>query len=86
MLTSLIALTQLIFTFVIGIYFFDQLQLQHSSRKGIEQDTKRELERLNRMRKRALIFEGGEAAVTAFLWDVDTFAPMAQAASANCEE
>ncbi len=54
MLTSLIALTQLIFTFVIGIYFFDQLQLQHSSRKGIEQDTKRELERLNRMRKRAL--------------------------------
>ncbi len=33
-----------------------------------------------------LIFEGGEAAVTAFLWDVDTFAPMAQAASANCEE
>lgn len=33
-----------------------------------------------------LIFEGGEAAVKAFLWDVDTFAPMAQAASASCEE
>ena len=33
-----------------------------------------------------LIFEGGEAAVKAFLWDVDTFAPMAQAASAKCEE
>ena len=33
-----------------------------------------------------LIFEGGEAAVKAFLWDVDTFAPMAQAASATCEE
>ena len=54
MFTSLIALTQLIFTFVIGIYFFDQMQMQHSSRKGIEQDTKRELERLNRMRKRSL--------------------------------
>ena len=33
-----------------------------------------------------LIFEDGEAAVKAFLWDVDTFAPIAQAASASCEE
>ncbi len=33
-----------------------------------------------------LMFEDGETAVKAFLWDVDTLAPMAQAASAVCEE
>lgn len=54
MLSLLISLTQFCFTLIIGLYFLDQMQMQRSGRKGIEEDTKRELERLNAMRRNML--------------------------------
>lgn len=42
---------QLLFTVVIGLYFFSQLRAQQSGRSAIESESKREIEKLNRMKE-----------------------------------
>lgn len=51
MFSSLIAVTQLMFTMIIGLYFFQQLKTQHDSKPSSDEDTKRYMERLNKMRR-----------------------------------
>lgn len=51
MLNTVLASIQLFFSFVIGIYFFTQLRAQQSGRNAIESESKRELEKLNKMKE-----------------------------------
>ena len=54
MFNSLIIITQLFFSIIAGVYFFTQLKSQRSDRDGINEDSKRILERLNEMRRISL--------------------------------
>lgn len=54
MFNSLIITTQLFFSIIAGVYFFTQLRSQRSDRDGINEDSKRILERLNSMRRISL--------------------------------
>ena len=51
MFSFILGLIQFSFTVIIGLYFWGQLRSQRADQKGIEADTKVELERLNAMRK-----------------------------------
>lgn len=51
MLNSVLGITQLIFTMVIGIYFLQQLKTQYEAKPNVNEETKRGMERLNRMRR-----------------------------------
>lgn len=53
-MNTIIMAVQLFFTIVIGLYFFGQLRGQQSSKSGLEDESKRELERLNKMRRTCL--------------------------------
>ncbi len=50
MLNTFIMLIQLFFTVVIGIYFFTMLRSQQGSKNSLEKDSKKELEKLHRLR------------------------------------
>ena len=54
MFNSLIITTQLFFSIIAGVYFFTQLKSQRSDKDGINEDSKRVLERLNSMRRISL--------------------------------
>lgn len=54
MFNTIMVAVQFFFTVVIGMYFFSQLRGQQSSKNGLEADSKKELERLNRMRRISL--------------------------------
>ncbi len=51
MLMTLVAITQLCFTVVIGIYFVSMMRGQHSGKTALEKESTRELERLKRLNK-----------------------------------
>ncbi len=51
MLNTLLVSIQLLFTVIIGLYFFSQLRSQQSGRSAIESESKRELEKLSRMKE-----------------------------------
>ena len=51
MLNTLLVSIQLLFTVIIGLYFFSQLRAQQSGRSAIESESKRELEKLSRMKE-----------------------------------
>lgn len=48
--TSILSLVQVFFAVVIGLYFWNQLKSQSSNRSAIEQESKKELEKLRKMR------------------------------------
>ncbi|MGZ4031256.1 MAG: ATP-binding protein, partial [Tumebacillaceae bacterium] len=48
--TSILSLVQVFFAVVIGLYFWNQLKSQQSNRSAIEQESKKELEKLRKMR------------------------------------
>lgn len=54
MLTTVLMLVQFVFTVIIGIYFLTQLRSQQESKSGIDGDSKKELERINNMRRISL--------------------------------
>lgn len=54
MLVTIFMIVQFIFTLIIGIYFWGQLRGQQESHSSINSDSKKELERLNRMRRISL--------------------------------
>lgn len=54
MVTTVLMTVQFIFTIITGIYFWGQLRSQQENRSGIDSDSKRELERINRMRRISL--------------------------------
>lgn len=51
MLNSVLGITQFIFTMVIGMYFLQQLKVQHDAKPNVNEETKRDMERLNKMRR-----------------------------------
>ncbi len=51
MLNSVVAITQLVFTIVIGMYFMQQMKNQHEAKPGNNEETRKYMERLNKMRK-----------------------------------
>ena len=51
MMNTIFIMVQFFFTVVIGIYFLGQLINQRADTDGIKEDSKRECERLNAMRK-----------------------------------
>lgn len=53
-MNTAIMMIQLFFTVVIGLYFLGQLRGQQSSKSGLEDESKKELERLNQMRRVSL--------------------------------
>lgn len=54
MVTTVLMTVQFVFTIITGLYFWGQLRSQQESRSGIDSDSKRELERINRMRRISL--------------------------------
>ncbi len=54
MFSFILGLIQFSFTIIIGLYFWGQLRSQRADQKGIDADTKIELEKLNAMRKVSL--------------------------------
>lgn len=50
MFNTILILLQLFLTLVMGIYFFNMLRNQHSSKSGLESDSARELEKLHRLK------------------------------------
>ena len=53
-MNTILILTQLFFTAVVGLYFLGQMRNQRLDRDGINEDSKLVLERLNKMRKISL--------------------------------
>ncbi|AGB41925.1 ATP-dependent protease LonB [Halobacteroides halobius DSM 5150] len=51
---NIFSLVQFLFTIVIGVYFWNMLQKQRSNKKAINKDSKKELEKLHKMRRRSL--------------------------------
>lgn len=51
MINSVIAAIQLVFTMIIGMYFLQQMRSQHGIKPGMNEETKRDMERLNKMRR-----------------------------------
>lgn len=54
MFNSIIVITQLFFTVITGMYFLTQLKGQKEDKSGINEDSKRVMERLNEMRRISL--------------------------------
>jgi Lon-like ATP-dependent protease len=52
--TMILSLVQVFFAVVIGLYFWNQLKAQQSNRSAIESESKKELEKLRKMRAIAL--------------------------------
>lgn len=50
-LSGIIMVTQLIFTLVIGLYFWGMLKTQQSNKVSVERESRKELEKLEKMRK-----------------------------------
>lgn len=50
MLSAILGITQLIFTMVIGIYFLQQLKTQYEAKPNMNEESKKDMERLNKMR------------------------------------
>jgi len=50
MLSTVLGITQFIFTMIIGIYFLQQLKMQNEAKPNINEETKKDMERLNKMR------------------------------------
>jgi Lon-like ATP-dependent protease len=50
-LTGLVMIIQLIFAIVIGLYFWGMLKAQHGTKVFVEKDSRKELQKLERMRK-----------------------------------
>lgn len=53
-MSTIIVMVQFFFTIVIGLYFLGQLKNQQGTRNSLEKDTKKELEKLNQMRRVSL--------------------------------
>lgn len=51
MFNTILIITQLFLTLVMGIYFFNMLKTQHSSKSGFEGDSAKELEKLHRLKQ-----------------------------------
>lgn len=51
MLNSVLGITQFLFTMIIGLYFLQQLKNQHDAKPNVNEETKRDMERLNKMRR-----------------------------------
>ena len=51
MLNTILGITQFVFTLVIGIYFLQQLKTQYEVKPNVKEESKRDMERLNRMRR-----------------------------------
>lgn len=51
MLDTILGITQFIFTLVIGIYFLQQLKTQYEAKPNVNEESKKDMERLNKMRK-----------------------------------
>ncbi len=51
MLNSVLAVTQLVFTIIIGIYFFDQLKSRRNAKPEASDEVRCGMERLNKMRR-----------------------------------
>ena len=51
MINSVLAVTQLVFTMIIGMYFLQQLKSSHDAKPSSNEENKRYMERLNRMRR-----------------------------------
>ena len=51
MINSVLAVTQLVFTIIIGMYFLEQLKNTHDAKPTSNEESKRYMERLNRMRR-----------------------------------
>ena len=52
--TSILSLVQVFFAIVIGLYFWNQLKAQNGNRSAIEQESKKELEKLRKLRQISL--------------------------------
>lgn len=53
-LTIAAMVIQLFFSIIIGLYFYNQLKSQQGTKTAVEKESRRELERLRRMRQRSL--------------------------------
>ena len=53
-LSGLVMIIQLIFAVVIGLYFWGMLKAQHGTKVSVEKESRKELEKLEKMRKIAL--------------------------------
>ncbi len=53
-LTIAAMMIQLFFSIIIGLYFYNQLKSQQGTKTAVEKESRRELERLRRMRQRSL--------------------------------
>jgi len=51
MLTGMLMVMQVIFTFVIGMYFFNLLRMQQGNKVSIERESMRELEKLHKLKE-----------------------------------
>ncbi|MGB8956881.1 MAG: ATP-dependent protease LonB [Tumebacillaceae bacterium] len=51
---SILSLVQVFFAIIIGLYFWNQLKAQNGNRSAIEQESKKELEKLRKMRQISL--------------------------------
>ena len=51
MLNTILGITQFVFTLVIGIYFLQQLKTQYEAKPNVNEESKRDMERLNKMRR-----------------------------------
>lgn len=54
MLTTVLGITQFAFTMIIGMYFLQAMKNQHDQKPNMHEETKRDMERLNRMRRISL--------------------------------
>ena len=51
MLATVLGITQFAFTMIIGMYFLQALKNQHDQKPNLNEETKRDMERLNKMRQ-----------------------------------
>ncbi len=51
MLATVLGITQFAFTMIIGMYFLQALKNQHDAKPNLNEETKRDMERLNKMRR-----------------------------------
>ena len=53
-LSGVVMVVQLVFAVVIGLYFWGMLRSQHGNKSSVERESRKELEKLQKMRKVAL--------------------------------
>ena len=51
MITSILILVQLFFTVIMGIYFFNLLKSQQGNKTAVERESKKELDKIRRLRE-----------------------------------